>query len=367
MAVYDDRFYIKKALRLAKKGAGKVSPNPLVGSVIVKDGKIVGEGYHSCFGQAHAEVVAIAAAGEQAKSATLYVNLEPCCHWGKTPPCTDAIIKAGIKRVVVGMVDPNPLVNQQGIKILADNGIEVTTGVEQQACAKLNKVFIKFITQKLPYVTLKIAQSIDGRIATANGHSQWITSDAARKFAHRLRANAEVVVVGVQTVINDNPQLTVRMVRGKNPLRLVLDSTLRIPITSHLLTDSFTNKTIIATTTSADSQKIQQIKNAGAHIWQIDADENNQISIPALLKKIAQAGLSSVLVEGGAEVTTSFLQKKMADEIVIAVAPKILGAGIEAIGHLGIQSVDQALSLEPVKYKFAGSDLIISGIVNYKK
>lgn len=365
MASETDNHYIKKTLRLAKKGIGKVNPNPLVGSVIVKNGKIVGKGYHRCFGKQHAEVVAIADAGEETRGATLYVNLEPCCHFGKTPPCTDAILKAGITRVVVGMVDPNPLVNQQGIKILTSNGVHVTAGVEQKACELLNKVFIKYITQQLPYVTLKIAQSIDGRIATQIGHSQWITSESARKEAHRLRAESDAVIVGVETVIKDNPQLTVRMSRGSNPVRIVLDSNLRIPLNSHLLKSHDANKTIIATINTDNTAKITQINETGAHIWQLEKNEENQISLPALMKKIAQARLSAVMVEGGSKVYTSFLKYNLADEVVIAIAPKILGSGIETIGNLKILSVDNSIQLENLKFKKADPDFIISGTVKY--
>ena len=359
-----DEQYIKRTLRLAKKGVGYVNPNPLVGSVIVKDGQIVGEGYHSCFGKEHAEVVALRNAGANARGATLYVNLEPCCHYGKTPPCTDAIINAGIKRVVVGMVDPNPLVNQKGIEILRQHQIEVQTGIEEHACRQINRVFIKFITTGMPYVTMKIAQSLDGRIATVTGNSQWITSNRARLEAHRIRSESDAIIVGIGTVLADNPQLTVRHVRGRNPFRIVLDSQLQIPLKSHLLSDDQVQKTIIATI-SNDEDRIEQIKKTGAHVWQIESNSSGTVSIVPLLKKIASARMSAVMVEGGAQIYTAFLKEKMVDHIVIAVAPKIIGTGIEAIGNLGIFSVDDSVELINVKTKKLNPDLYISADVNF--
>ncbi len=336
----------------------------MVGSVIVKNGEIVGQGYHHCFGKEHAEVVALRDAGEIARGATLYVNLEPCCHHGKTPPCTDAIIKAGIKKVVIGMVDPNPLVNQRGIEILKQHNIEVITGIEEAACKELNKVFIKYITIGMPYVTLKIAQSLDGRIATTTGHSQWITSYKARVVAHRIRSENDAIIVGIGTVLADNPQLTVRYVKGRNPVRIVLDSRLRIPLDSHLLTDNHVQKTIIATSLQ-DADKIDRVKRTGAHVWEIDSQKNGGIPIPDLLKKLVQARMSAVMVEGGARIYTSFLKAKMVDHIVIALAPKIIGSGIEAIGNLGILNVDNSIELKNVKTKKLGPDLLVDADVRY--
>ncbi len=359
-----DSKFIKETLKLARKGKGKVHPNPLVGSIIVKSGEIVGKGYHACFGKAHAEVNAIRDAGEKTRGATLYVNLEPCCHHGKTPPCTEAIIHAGIKRVVVGMVDPNPLVNMQGIKRLQEAGIDVVYNVEREACEKLNRVFVKYIKQKLPYVTLKIAQSLDGRIATRTGHSQWITSEAARKLAHRLRAENDAIIVGIGTVLADDPQLTVRMIKGKNPVRIIVDSRLRTPLDSKLLSDDFTHQTIIATIEN-DEKKHEKIKSTGAHIWQFEPDKDNEVPLKSLLEKIAQARMSSVLVEGGAQIATSFIKLRLVDRLVVALAPKILGKGKEAIGDLEISNVDDSLKLKNVTIKKLGPDFVIDGEILY--
>lgn len=359
-----DEQYIKRALRLARKGIGYVNPNPLVGSIIVKNGKVVGEGYHQCFGNEHAEINALREAGKKARGATLYVNLEPCCHYGKTPPCTDAIVNAGIKRVVVGMVDPNPLVNQKGIEILKRHGLEILTPIEEEACRQLNRVFIKYITTGLPYVTLKIAQSLDGRIATRTGHSRWITSYKARVEAHRIRSQSDAVIVGIGTVLADNPQLTVRHVKGRNPVRLVLDSHLEIPLNCQLLTDENVHKTVIVTTVP-DSEKVSQIKKMGAQVWHIEQDYDGRISLSGLMHKIAAARMSAVMVEGGAQVFTSFLKEKIVDHIIVALAPKILGAGIEAIGDLGILTVDDGIQLANVAFKNLNPDLLVSADVNF--
>lgn len=356
--------YIRRAIRLARKGMGHVSPNPMVGCVIVNDGEIVGEGYHRYYGGPHAEVVALQAAGAAAAGATLYVNLEPCCHYGKTPPCTDAIIRAGIKRVVVGMIDPNPLVNQRGIEILRQHGIEVTSGVEEVACRELNRSFIKYIVTGLPYVTMKIAQSLDGRIATRTGHSQWISSYPARVLAHRLRAEHDAVIVGIGTVLADDPQLTVRFVKGPNPWRIVLDDQLRIPLSSQLLTGELAAKTVIATI-SQDEMRKKAIEAAGAQVWTILLNQSSRVSIPELLKKMASAQISSALIEGGSQVNTAFLKAGMVDRIIIAIAPKIIGAGIEAIGDLGIERVDRSIELKNVRLRAIGPDYVVTADVHY--
>ena len=337
---------------------GRVSPNPLVGSIIVKNGKIIGEGYHKCFGKEHAEIVALWKAGKNSHGATLFVNLEPCCHYGKTPPCTDAIIKAGIKRVVIGMADPNPLVNQQGIKILRENGIEVKAGVEKEACEQLNRVFIKYIKAGLPFVTLKIAQTIDGRIATSTGHARWITSEAARKEGHRLRSQNDVIIVGIGTVLADDPQLNVRLVKGASPVRIILDSSLKIPLKSQLLSNEIALQTIVATT-SKNLEKIENIKKTGAQVWQFGKDKNGRISLPELLEKIGRAQKSSVMIEGGAKIFTSFIKENLADRIVFFIAPKILGSGKEAIGDLRIVSVEDCVQLKDMKLKKIGQDFMV--------
>ena len=359
-----DEQYMRQAIGFARMGKGNVSPNPLVGTIIVKDGKIVGKGYHQKFGEAHAEINAIRDAGENTKGATLYVNLEPCCHHGKTPPCTEAIIKAGIKRVVVGMVDPNPLVNSQGINILRENGIDVKAGVVYEECKELNKVFIKYIRTGLPFVTLKVAQSIDGRIATMNGHSKWITSEESRIIVHKLRSEHDAVIIGAHTAKLDNPKLTVRHISGRNPFRIVLDSHLNIPPESKLITDQYAKLTIIATS-STDKSKKALLKRGGVKIWDIPAAQNGFLSLPDLLTKAASERISSLLIEGGSQVFTSFLRDKLVDEIIFMVAPKIIGDGIDAIGGLDTISVDRSIRLKNMRINQNNRDIIITAEVQY--
>lgn len=361
-----DEFYIKRAIELARKGIGHVSPNPLVGAVIVKDGTIVGKGYHQRYGEAHAEVNAIRDAGESARGATLYVNLEPCCHQGKTPPCTEAIIHAGIRRVVVGMVDPNPLVNNLGISCLRDHGIDVTAGIAAGECEELNKVFIKYMKTGLPYITIKIAQTIDGRIATQSGHSKWITSPEARTVVHRLRSENDGIVIGVRTGRLDNPSLTVRRIAGENPFRIVLDSQLSIPEDSKLLNDKFTELTIIATA-SGDVHKKERIRRYGARLWELPSSRDGYLSLTALLEKAASEKLSSLLVEGGSEVFTSFLREKLADYIAFMIAPKISGSGINAIGDLNIFKIDHSITLNKIKLERAGEDIVLFADIKYPR
>lgn len=353
-------YYLKKTLQLARRGAGRVSPNPMVGAVVVKNDRILGEGYHRQFGGDHAEVNALRDAGEEARGATLYVNLEPCCHFGKTPPCTDAIIAAGIKRVVVGTIDPNQRVNGKAIEMLKKNGIELKVGVLEQECKRLNEAYFKFITTGLPLVTLKIAQSVDGRIATKSGNSRWITNEKSRILAHRLRREHDAILVGVGTVLKDDPQLTVRLLRGRNPYRIVLDSRLRTPLEAKILCDDFVDKTIIATTEQAPSNSIRSIEKRGAKVWIIDSDGNGKVNPQVLLRKLGERGISSLLVEGGREVFTSMLKAGLADRVVIFCAPILLGEGISAFGDLGVISLKEAIHLSEPRLRKIGSDFMIT-------
>ena len=362
----NEDYYMRRALRLARRGMGQVSPNPMVGAVIVNDGDIVGEGAHLKYGEAHAEIAALRMAGDKAGGATLYVNLEPCCHHGKTPPCTDAITKAGIQRVVIGMVDPNPMVNRRGAEVLKAHGIAVSTGVMEDACTELNRAFVKFITTGRPYITAKMAMTMDGRIASKSGHSKWITSIDARTFAHRLRAENDAVLVGLGTVRKDDPSLTVRHSRGVNPYRIVLDEDLQISPESTLLNDEHVAKTIIVTTRrSRDSE--DRIIGKGAQVWFCEANSEGLIDPDALASKVADANMSSVLIEGGAAVNTSFLKYGCIDRLVMIYAPKILGEGISAIGDLGILSVDRAISLSGLKIKRLPPDVAIIADVCYQE
>ena len=354
-----DEYYMKMALKLAQKGRGYVSPNPLVGAVIVKEGLIIGRGYHERYGGNHAEINALNNASEDVVGSTLYVTLEPCCHEGKTPPCIDSIIKHKIARVVIGTIDSNPLVSCQGIDYLQNRGIDVKTGVLEPQCRELNEVFFHFMETKLPFVTIKYAQTLDGRIATARGDSQWISSAPSLKFTHKLRAQHDAILVGAGTVIKDNPELTVRLVRGRNPLRIIVDSSLRIPPKSKVLQNLSRNKTIIATIKKASDPHFQKLTELGAEVITVAADKQENVDLKKLLKILAKRNISSILVEGGAQIITSILINDLANRMVTVIAPKILGKGIEAVGDLKISNLDLAKILSIRKIARSGDDIII--------
>ena len=360
-----DEYYMQRALKLARRGEGMVSPNPLVGAVIVKGDRIIGEGYHRRFGGPHAEIEALRHATGNVKGATLYVTLEPCCHHGKTPPCTESIIAAGIDRVVAGTADPNPLVAKKGIARLRRHGIETTVGVLTKECARLNERFFAFMRTGVPFLTLKFAQTLDGRIACANGHSRWISSAPSLKFAHRLRAVHDAVLVGVGTVIGDDPLLTVRLARGRNPLRIVVDSSLRIPPDAGILKNQDATKTIIAATGKAGAAKRARLEKMGIEILSINADHEGRVHLKKLLAQLGERGISSVLVEGGATLITSVLRQKLADRLVAIIAPKIVGAGINAVGDLEIEKMDDAIMLTDREIYRRGDDLVVDARLSH--
>ena len=355
----NDEYYMKMALKLAQKGRGYVSPNPLVGAIIVKDGRIIGRGYHQRYGGDHAEINALKNTAEDVAGSTLYVTLEPCCHEGKTPPCIDSITKRKIARVVIGTIDANPLVSCRGINYLQSCGIEVKTGVLESECRKLNEVFFHFMETKLPFVTIKYAQTLDGRIATATGQSQWISSPPSLKFTHKLRVAHDAILVGVGTVIKDNPELTVRLVRGRNPLRIIVDSALKIPAKSKVLQNLSQNKTIIATIKKASDPQFQRLTKLGAEIITVAADKQGNVDLKKLFKILAERNISSLLIEGGAQIITSILINNLANRLVTVIAPKILGKGIEAVGDLKIHKLDLAKKLSIGKIARSGDDIIL--------
>ncbi|NTW06906.1 MAG: bifunctional diaminohydroxyphosphoribosylaminopyrimidine deaminase/5-amino-6-(5-phosphoribosylamino)uracil reductase RibD, partial [Syntrophaceae bacterium] len=323
----NDEYYMHLAIKLARKGNGYVSPNPLVGAVIVKNGRIIGQGYHKQYGGPHAEVNAIKNASEDATGATLYVTLEPCCHTGKTPPCVESIVANKFRKVVVGTIDANPLVSRKGLNYLQSRGIEVAAGVLEDECRRLNEVFFHYMETGMPFVTVKYAETFDGRIATANGQSQWISSPASLKFAHQLRARHDAILVGAQTVIKDNPELTVRHIRGRNPLRIVVDSSLKVPLQAKVFQDISAAGTLIATTKTADDPKCQSIADYGSQMISTDADGEGRVDLKKLFKILAARGISSILVEGGSQIITSVLKDNLASRLVTIIAPKIIGKG----------------------------------------
>ncbi len=360
----NDEYYMKLAIALARKGRGYVSPNPLVGAVIVKNGRIIGQGYHQHFGGNHAEINALKNAAEDVAGSTLYVTLEPCCHEGKTPPCIDSLIKHKIARVVIGTIDSNPLVSCQGINYLQSSGIEVKTGVLGNDCRKLNEVFFHFMETGLPFVTIKYAQTLDGRIATATGESQWISSEASSKFTHQLRAAHDAILVGAGTVIKDNPELTVRLVRGRNPLRVIVDSELNIPRQSKIFQNISSTPTLIATSKNASDSRFQRLAGSGAEIINIKADKKGNVDLKKLFKILAGRNISSVLIEGGAQIITSTLKNNLANRMVTIIAPKIIGSGIEAVGDLNIRKLSSAKKLLIQKVLRRGDDIIVDSRLN---
>jgi diaminohydroxyphosphoribosylaminopyrimidine deaminase / 5-amino-6-(5-phosphoribosylamino)uracil reductase len=361
-----DEFYMKRALRLARRGEAWVSPNPMVGAVIVKRGRIIGEGYHQKFGGNHAEINAINHVTEPIKGATIYINLEPCTHYGKTPPCIESIIAAKPARVVIGTPDANPVVTGKGIEALKRHGIKTTVGILEESCKELNERFFKFMRTGIPFVTLKFAQSIDGRIATASGHSRWISSEQSLKFAHTLRSHHDAVLVGSGTLSKDDPELTVRLSRGRNPLRVVVDSHLRISPDARILKDQDKAKTIVATTNNADREKRARLTDLGVEVLAVDTDKDRRVDLMRLLMELGKRNVSSVLVEGGATIITSMLVEQLPDRVVIIIAPKIVGKGLEAIGDLGIKSINESLRLAYRKVRRLGDDLIIDGRIEKK-
>ena len=333
----------------------------MVGALVIKGGKILGKGYHRRYGEAHAEVIALRNARGDVRGTTLYVTLEPCCHYGWTPPCVDAIVEAGVNAVVIGTPDPNPRVNGKGIQYLRDHGIQVRAGVLEERCRDLNEAYFKHIQKGMPFVTLKFAQSLDGRIATKTKRSQWISSPETLRLAHRLRSIHDAVLIGIGTVLADDPSLTVRHVRGKNPQRIIVDSRLRIPLTAQILNDEGADRTIVVATEGANRKKAQKIQHVGAEILWAGINRRGGVDMRDLLGKLGHMGITSVLVEGGSRIITSFLKERLADKIVIVVAPKLIGKGIEALGDLEIHDLKQALRISRMKMKRVGGDIVIEG------
>ncbi len=338
----EDAFFMKRALKLARRGAGKVSPNPMVGCVIVRDDRIIGEGWHACVGENHAEINAIMNATEPVAGATFYITLEPCTHYGRTPPCVDRLIHERPARVVIGVEDPNPVVKGKGIARLRQNGIPVTVGVLAEECRDLNAPFFKFMSQGLPFVTVKYAQSLDGKIATLTGDARWISSPDARKFAHALRHLHDAILVGRGTVSTDNPELTTRLVKGKNPLRIVLDAHLNLPPSMHVFTTAREIPTMVATSHGASEEKKGTLASLGVEVLSVREVKPGYLDLRELLHLLAERHITSLLVEGGSEVITSFLREGLVDRLIVIVSPCLVGEGKSAVGDLGTRHVEEA-------------------------
>ncbi|MBW2976183.1 bifunctional diaminohydroxyphosphoribosylaminopyrimidine deaminase/5-amino-6-(5-phosphoribosylamino)uracil reductase RibD [Candidatus Woesearchaeota archaeon] len=348
--------YMDIAIKLAEKGRGYVSPNPLVGCVIVKRGKVVGKGYHKKYGDAHAEINALKAAGKKANNATMYVNLEPCSHWGKTSPCTEKIVEAGIREVVVGMEDPNPLVD--GYKELKFRGLKTRIGILKEKAKKLNEAYIKYMKAKKPFVILKLAMSLDGKIATSTGDSKYITSRAARKYVHQLRNDFDAVMVGINTIIRDDPLLDSRLVRGKNPIKIIVDSKLKIPEKSKVLKDP--GKVIIATTKNSTKKKMDKLQQKGVRIILLKP-KKGLVDLKELVKELGRSEIASVMIEGGAELSGNAIKEGIVDKLLMFTAPKLIGNGLDPIKNLGIKKVDKAIKLKNTSTHKIGKDLLVEG------
>ena len=352
------------ALRLAAKARGRTSPNPLVGAVVVKGGKVLSRGYHHRAGEPHAEAIALRKAGKAAKGATLYVTLEPCSHTKKrTPPCSPLVIASGVKRVAVAMIDPNPKVSGGGVRSLRKAGIDVITGVLEAEARKLNEAFVKHVTTGMPFVTLKIAQSLDGKIATASGESKWITGPEARQEGHRLRNANDAILVGVNTVIADDPSLTARIAGGRDPLRVIVDSNLRTPPAARVLTQRSTARTCIATLErSARSGDLEALLDAGAEVL-LAKERGERVDLRTLMKMLGSFGVTSVLIEGGAEVHASALKAGIVDKVILFIAPLLMTGtdSLCSIGGISPLKLTQALKLREVTTRFVGQDLMVEG------
>lgn len=360
-----DEHYMQIALNLAQQARGRTSPNPMVGALVVKNNKIIGQGYHAKAGTPHAEIHALNEAGKEAAGATLYVTLEPCCHHGRTEPCTKAILNSGVERVVVAMVDPNPLVKGKGIRCLREGGLRVDIGVlEKEACC-LNETFIKYIITKMPFVLLKTAMSLDGKIATRTGESKWITGSEARNYSHQLRSWYDAILVGVNTILKDNPALTARLSEKetKNPVRIVVDSQARTPLEAQVVTSAKETPTLIAVTNTAPADKISRLEKMGVEVLPVNANSNGRVDLKALMLELGRREITSLLIEGGGEVHSSALKAGIADKIVWFIAPLIIGGqgAPGPVGGEGVASLKEAITLKQITMKKFGQDIYVEG------
>jgi diaminohydroxyphosphoribosylaminopyrimidine deaminase / 5-amino-6-(5-phosphoribosylamino)uracil reductase len=355
-----DREMMHRCLSLAKQAWGKTAPNPLVGAVVVKDGEIIGEGFHPGAGQPHAEVFALRAAGEKARGATIYVSLEPCNHYGRTPPCSQALVAAGVKKVVVGMVDPNPLVSGGGIATLEQAGIEVVVGVETAACEELNEGFIQRIVHHRPLGILKYAMTLDGKIATDSGHSTWVSSEPSRHYVHHLRAGCDAVIIGGNTLRRDNPHLTSHDSDAPNPLRVVMTQQLDVPAEA-ILWDTSVAPTLVVTQKGGNPEQLARLVDRGVQVLELET-----LSPKLVMQHLYDRGHLSVLWECGGTLAASAIADGAIQKVLTFIAPKIVG-GIAApspVGDLGIRSMNAALALERVTWQQIGTDLLVQGYIN---
>jgi diaminohydroxyphosphoribosylaminopyrimidine deaminase/5-amino-6-(5-phosphoribosylamino)uracil reductase len=358
-----DEYFMNRAMQLALRARGKTTPNPMVGAVVVRNGRIVGEGFHERAGMAHAEIIALEKARGSAKGASLYVTLEPCTHFGRTPPCVNKIIQSGIKEVVIGMIDPNPINNGKGILSLKNNNIKVRTGILEDKLKKINEAFIKHITRKLPFITVKIAQSLDGKIATRTGDSKWITSDKSRIFSHRIRRYYDGIMVGVNTVLRDNPRLNAWF-SSQQPVKIVVDSQLSTPENAHIFSEQ--SNVILVTLPAKPGLETEnrQVLSQKARVLEV-RERSGQINLRDMMRKLAALEITNILVEGGGTLIGSLFDEKLVDKVLFFVSPKIIG-GKDALCSVmgkGISRVDEALRLKNVSMRRIGEDFLVEAYV----
>ena len=352
---------MSEALRIARRGEGRVEPNPMVGAVVVRGGKVVGRGYHRRFGGPHAEVFALQEAGERARGATLYVSLEPCCHFGKTPPCTDAIIRAGIRRVVAAMPDPNPLVAGKGIDRLRTAGVEVAVGVLEAEARRLNAPFVKLMVTRTPFVIAKWAMSLDGKIATARGESRWISSDVSRRFVHSLRGTVDGLVVGIGTVLRDDPRLLAEGSPRRIATRIVLDSKARTPLESKLVQTIGAAPLLVVATERARQVRVNELRSRGAEVLLL-AETGGRPDIRSLLKILGERQFTKLLVEGGGSLLASFFEDRLVDRVHAFIAPKLIGGRTAPtpFDGTGFAHLRDILHVRDMSYRRMGPDILLT-------
>lgn len=359
-----DTKFMQRALELAASAMGRTNPNPMVGAVIVKNNQIIGEGYHHKAGTPHAEIHALNAAGSDAFGATIYITLEPCSHYGRTPPCADALVKAGIKRAVIAAIDPNPEVAGKGLKILNDSEIETRVGVLEDKALKLNEVFLKYIQTGMPFVAVKTAMTLDGKIASVTGSSRWITNEASRRFVHRLRNVYDAILVGIGTVLKDDPLLNTRLDSAdvRDPVRVIIDTNLDLPLKSRIVKTACQQRTIVFYSDNNSYAKKKQLKDAGLELIQVDSD-SGLIVMEDVFKILGKMEICSVLVEGGGEINAYLIENALADKVYWFIAPRIIG-GRQApspVGGTGIELMQNAVKLKSVEIERFAEDMLITG------
>lgn len=349
--------YMQLAIQLAKRGGPAVCPNPQVGCIIIKRGQIVGKGYHSICGGPHAEKIALEQAKHKARDSIMYVTLEPCSHWGKTPPCTEEIVNAGIREVVIGMKDPNPRVS--GYEILKLRGIKTRIGMLEEECEALNEGYIKYMKKRLPLVTLKAGMTVDGKIATSTGKSKYITGRESLRKVHELRNGLGCVMVGINTVLKDNPLLDTRLVRGNDPIKIIIDTDLKIPLKANVLRNPLT--VIIACSERAPKAKMKKLENLGIRII-TSKPKNKLVDLKKIMKTVAKMGYNNILLEGGSLINASMIKEKLVDRVMLFTSPKILGDdGKGFVGPLGIKELNKVIDIKDISLKKVGRDMLVEG------